>query len=420
MENKDIILGAGISGLGAGYKLGDKAQIFEMRDRIGGLCDNFLINGFRFDYAVHLSFTKNPQVRAIFDKVDFLTHKPDALNFSKGLWLKHPLQNNLNNLPIQERIQIIKGFINREDKIDINNYGDWLQSKYGKYFSENYPEKYTKKYWCTEAYELSTTWVANRMYQPSIDEILFGAMTDETPNTYYAKEMRYPLNGGYKAFFEHIAEGQRIFLKHKAMFIDPIRKMVKFENGKSAQYRRLISSVPLPEVINMLDNVPLTVLDASRKLKASSMVLASVGFNEQVKIPSLWFYVYDEEIPFARAYSPSMKSPNNVPEGKCSLQFEFYFKNDEIHSFSDVWFKQQVILALNGMGIAMESQIEFIDIRTVPYGNVIFDLGMEQQRAIVRNYLDSIGIITIGRFGEWDYLWSDQSLLSGLNVSEEI
>jgi hypothetical protein len=31
------------------------------------------------------------------------------------------------------------------------------------------------------------------MYQPSIDEVLFGAMTSQTPNTYYVKEMRYPV-----------------------------------------------------------------------------------------------------------------------------------------------------------------------------------------------------------------------------------
>ena len=34
----------------------------------------------------------------------------------------------------------------------------------------------------------------------------------------------------------------------------------------------------------------------------------------------------------------------------------------------------------------------------------------------VRDYLFSLGIETIGRFGKWGYLWSDQSLMSGLKV----
>ena len=39
-----------------------------------------------------------------------------------------------------------------------------------------------------------------------------------------------------------------------------------------------------------------------------------------------------------------------------------------------------------------------------------------EARKKVIDYLASVGIETIGRFGEWDYLWSDQSLLSGLNL----
>lgn len=30
------------------------------------------------------------------------------------------------------------------------------------------------------------------------------------------------------------------------------------------------------------------------------------------------------------------------------------------------------------------------------------------------------GIECIGRFGEWDYLWSDQSLLSGVKAAQRV
>lgn len=53
------------------------------------------------------------------------------------------------------------------------------------------------------------------------------------------------------------------------------------------------------------------------------------------------------------------------------------------------------------------------DIRFEKYANVIFDHQIYEMRKIVRDYLASKGITTIGRFGEWDYLWSDQSFLSG-------
>lgn len=47
-----------------------------------------------------------------------------------------------------------------------------------------------------EARDLETGWIVNRLYQPSIDEVIKECQTSETPITYYIKEMRYPAKGG--------------------------------------------------------------------------------------------------------------------------------------------------------------------------------------------------------------------------------
>ena len=76
-----MILGAGIAGLGAALKSQEQdrdAVIFEARGSAGGLLDNFEIQGFRFDNAVHLSFATEPEVRKIFDKTDYHTHPAEA------------------------------------------------------------------------------------------------------------------------------------------------------------------------------------------------------------------------------------------------------------------------------------------------------------------------------------------------------
>ena len=55
---KVIILGAGISGLSCSYHLNKSKvenKIYEKRDRWGGLCDNFTIDGFRFDLGAALT-----------------------------------------------------------------------------------------------------------------------------------------------------------------------------------------------------------------------------------------------------------------------------------------------------------------------------------------------------------------------------
>ena len=67
------------------------------------------------------------------------------------------------------------------------------------------------------------------------------------------------------------------------------------------------------------------------------------------------------------------------------------------------------------MEIADEEDIIFMHHKHLPYGNVIFDLGLEEHRDKVREYFHQHAVSTIGRFGEWDYLWSNQSFLSGYN-----
>ena len=100
---------------------------------------------------------------------------------------------------------------------------------------------------------------------------------------------------------------------------------IYFSDDSSEYYEALVSSIPLPEIIERIKDVPKNILDASRKLLYTSGQLVSLGFNQPDIAKHLWFYIYDEDIYPSRAYSPSIKSPNNVPFGKSSLQFETYF-----------------------------------------------------------------------------------------------
>ena len=52
----------------------------------------------------------------------------------------------------------------------------------------------------------------------------------------------------------------------------------------------------------------------------------------------------------------------------------------------------------------------------IPYANVIFDLETTSSAAAVHGFLDDIGIAYCGRYGDWAYLWTDQSFVSGENA----
>jgi len=198
--------------------------------------------------------------------------------------------------------------------------------------------------------------------------------------------------------------------------IDLKTKRIDFADTTFIHYEKLISSLPLPEFIKRIKDIPKNILEASEKLLCTSGQLVSLGFNKPDIPKNIWFYIYDEDILPARAYSPSLKSPNNVPDRKSSLQFETYFSKVKPKKIVDDGLVEHVIEKGIKMKLWDINDIEVTDYREVKYANVVFDFERAKNVSIIHAYLNQNDIKYIGRFGEWDYLWSDQSLLSGKNV----
>lgn len=419
------ILGAGIAGIAAGYHLSQRGiehTIFEKNSSWGGLCDNFSIgDGFLFDKFVHLSFTKSEVVKELFHKnTAFYSHKPESSNYYKDLWLKHPVQNNLAPLSIEEKIRIIEDFVAKPNLNIIQNYEEWLLVQFGVYFKEHFSERYTYKYWTLPSKELTTDWLGSRISIPSLEILLRGAFEVQEENFYYAQEMRYPQQGGYKSFLNTMATNTSIKTQKEVALIDPICRRITFADGSETNYEKLISSLPLPEVVKIIKDAPKKVVEAGEKLLATSGQLVSIGFNRPDVSKHLWFYIYNDDILPARAYSPSLKSPYNVPKGKSSLQFETYFSKKKPKQLS----VDSLVAHIIEKGIQMKlwelDDIAITDYREEKYANIVFDFNRKSNVALIQDYLKSVGIISIGRFGEWDYFWSDQSLLSGIKGAKNI
>lgn len=424
MSNKTIVLGAGISGISAAYHLGLKnidATIYEKDSEWGGLCGNFTLDGFRFDKSVHLSFASDEYVQKLmYGETPYHKHAPEASNYYEGCWVKHPAQNNLFPLPAETKVKILSGFIENEGKEhEITNYESWLRAQFGDYFAEKFPMRYTRKYWTVNASELSTTWVGTRLSQPNIEEVLLGSYTSDIPNAYYAKEMRYPKKGGYKSFLTTMQKKCTIKLNKEACAINPESKEITFDDGTVESYENLVSSLPIPHMIELLPNVPQEVVTASEKLLPSSVAIVSLGFNKPDLAKHLWYYIYDEEFLPARCYSPSIKSPDNAPDGCSSVQFEVYFSDRKDLALKGDALIDHIISNGIQMGLFTKEDIVVKDARILPYGNIIFYEGMEADRQIVLDYLASLNIYGVGRFGKWEYLWTDQCVLTGRDIVAE-
>lgn len=416
----DVILGAGIAGLAAAYcaqKLGFAPIVYESAERPGGLLDGFTVDGWQFDNGAHLSFATEPEVRAIFDQTPYIEHTAAPLNWDQKYWLRHPVHNNMYPLPDAEKAELIADFLARPH-VDVCNYKDWLLSQYGAKIAERWALAYTKKYWTIPAEAMGVDWVGSRMRQSDIQEMQLGAAVPDAPNTYYLNQLRYPVRGGYGAFLDPLIKDANIKTRYRAVALNWQNHSIEFANGEKSSYDRLISTIPLPELVNIMTDVPMEIRELSKTLFATHVDLISVGLSKATVAPNLWFYVYDEDIWASRIYSPTIKSPNSAPEGCSSLQFEIYSSSHRPLTAGPDELKENCLYALEKMGLASRQDVLFTHHKHIAYANVVFDLGMEARRDKVKEWVASKKIELAGRFGEWGYLWSNQSFMSGMRAAE--
>ena len=110
-----------------------------------------------------------------------------------------------------------------------------------------------------------------------------------------------------------------------------------------------------------------------------------------------------------------MLSPNNTPPGTGSIQAEVYFseKYKPFTGSPDEWI-QPVIRDLRRCDILREDdRILCSKAMLLRYANIIFDLDRASALETVHGYLDDLGIAYCGRYGDWGYMWTDESFKSG-------
>jgi protoporphyrinogen oxidase len=428
---KISILGSGMAGLGAAYRLnteGAESVIYDKHSYYGGhTASHKYDGGFIFDEGPHISFTKVERIQKLLAEnvnYQYETLKAYVNNYWKGYWIKHPAQCNLFGLPADLVVNILRDFIDAQthEYGEIRNYADWLDASFGKTFSKTFPMEYTVKYHTTSADNMSTDWLGPRLYKPDLEEVLRGALTANTADLHYIDNFRYPSYGGFVSYLHEFVKQPDLRLGHELVNIDPKERKLRFSNGVIDSYDQLISSIPLPDLIPMISEVPSDVYEASQKLACTTAVVVNLGINRTDLIDAHWTYFYDRDICFSRLSSPHLQSPNNVPSGAGSLQAEVYYsKKYRPLDRTPEECIQPVIDDLKRCGILREDdKILFRNAMLVPYANVIFDLDRADALSIVHGYLNDTGIGYCGRYGDWEYIWTDESFMSGEHAAQRV
>ncbi len=419
------ILGAGLAGLSTAYHLKNKYNIYESESEAGGLCRSVKENGYVIDYGPHLFFSNDTYVRSFLNKLlknNIHELESNVGQYCSGSYLKYPYNVNLHGAPPEIIRDCIAGYVNacyKDKKATPKNYHDWCLSNFGKGFAKHFMLPYAKKAWTVNPKRMTVEWIGKRIFRPTLEQILDGALQPSNNQSYYITNFRYPLRGGMASMISSLVKkAGGIHYNKRASSINIKTKKITFQDGTSTHYEKAVSTIPLPEIIKIIPDAPLSVREAAKKLINNSVYILNIGIDRPRLSEYHWIY-YDGDEPFHRIHFPDMLSGHNSPKGTGIVSAEIAysrFKPLNKENLFDITVNRLVKAKI----LRPSDKIIYQGIIDLKYAYVIYDHHRKACVKKVRDYLRKHDIETCGRFGEWGYLWTDQTILSGRRAAETI
>jgi UDP-galactopyranose mutase len=419
------ILGAGLAGLSAAHNLKENYIVLEKDAKVGGLCKSVSVDGYVFDYAPHILFTRDEYIRTLFEELlegNLLKHNREAFIYLQGVFARYPFEVNLHNLPEDVIQECIDGVVNKED-IDAKNFEEWIYSTFGNGIAKYYMIPYNRKIWKYDLSKINIDWISGRVPSPSVEEMKEGATgtlkRDYGPNA----EFMYPKHGGIGALANQLSKGLNISTSSKVVEIKPSETDVKVRYEREGKTReitaeKVLSSIPMPDLVCMLHDPPEDVVKAASSLVYNSLVCVSIGVRTPGIIDKHWLYFPEDDLIFNRISFPMNFSEHTTPGDASSILVEVTHREASVDLES---IRDRVLEDLTKTGILEEQdEIEVCDTSAFKYAYVIYDLDHARNVGVIHNYLGSVNVLPIGRFGEWEYFNMDKALLSGKNAASRI
>jgi UDP-galactopyranose mutase len=420
---KTIILGAGLAGLSAAYHGG--FPVYETRQRPGGTADSIKKNGFVFDYGIHVLQSKDPRFYGFLDQLDLklITHKRSGWIYNDNRYFPYPFQVNTSHLPLFHRLRCIVGYLMRRNSSKPENYEEWMIQNFGKGFSKTFLIPYSKKFWRVSPKEMTYEWAGYRVPRPRLLEVIKGAFKDQETNLGTHVEFHYPANkrAGFAAIAQSMASKiDSVHYGMNATAIDPYKKVVFFNDGKiSVPFDNLITTIPLPELIRLLPSPSAKVQNKVSRLRFNSIAIVNLGVDRPQITDKHWVHFPDKAISFFRISFPSNLCDGLSPPGSRSIQAEISYDAKKPPNKDDILHQVKTDLIKVGI-LKAEDQFMVQEVRYQPYGYVIYDHYRKDAVAGVHKYFMNFDIYPCGRYGAWEYFWSDQAILSGRITAEQV
>lgn len=435
-----LILGAGPTGLGAARRLQELGendwQIVEAASEPGGLAMSFSDEkGFTWDIGGHVQFSHYEYFdRAMVEFLGedgWLHHQRESWVWMRDRFIPYPFQNNIRRLPPEDLNKCLQGLldITKTPRPKPHTFREWIDATFGPGLAEVFMLPYNFKVWAFPPELMNAVWVGERVAVTDLSRVLANlAMGRDDLSWGPNNTFQFPKHGGTGAIWKACAKRlprARIRLNSRVTGIDLAEKVVVTADGERFGYERLISTIPLAELIRLSSQSQLQPL-ADRGLLSSTSHIFGLGLKGKPRdelATKCWMYFPEDNCPFYRVTVFSNYSPNNVPDitKHWSLMAEV---SESPHKRVNAGHLLEEVIqgALNTRLIEKREDIVSTWSFRARYGYPTPGLHRDEVLSELIPFFEDRDVYSRGRFGLWKYEVSNQdhSFMQGVEVVERL
>ena len=201
--------------------------------------------------------------------------------------------------------------------------------------------------------------------------------------------------------------------------VSPKTRTVTLSDGSRYRYRKLISTAPLPKLIEMIGpEVPPHIRAAAQKLRHVSVRCVNLGVARENITDKHWIY-YPEDSVFHRIFVQGNASPFCNAPGGFGLTCEITYSPSKPLPCDGEALIDRCIADCIKVGLLRESdEIVARNQVDMPHAYVVYDHVRKQCVELVREWLLTRDILLAGRYSEWEYYNSDHAFIAGKKIAE--
>ena len=429
MMHDNIILGAGIGGLSLALLLDEPSLILEKEETAGGLCRSFDFQGIHYDIGPHIIFSKHKEVLDLHNSmVDVRFHERLNRILVSNKYVKYPFENHLGQLPDSNREVCLSEFLSNPYKsVEPSNMQQFFLSKFGEGMTDLYFAPYNKKIWKFDTSALDLQMV-ERIPDPPVEDIVNGAKGEFKEGYTHQLQFSYPSEGGFQTIVDEYLK-RAILLGTQVKLNECVVKIAQDNdvwhvqtNTQIFTTRRLISTIPLPNLIQLLPDVPQSVIDTSEELKFNSIHIVMLQFKKDRLVDQFALYIPDSEVIFHRLTRLNfLGEAYGGNSDVFNVMLEVTFRpGSYLSTLSSEDILERCLQGLEKLEIANREELLASEVRTFEHAYVIYDLNHRKNVDTLLKYISSRGIICHGRFGKFEYQNSDQVVKDSMDLAKQI